>query len=172
MAKSAIEVVIGIKKLFGSSPLLKKYKPARIVVKNNVMTRSRASVIVIKNIFMAGTTKIGNDGMPRAKTANDAAISAMSRAISIICANNFFNSPFTHKFPRAFPSAISKLAINRLKDEHICKVVDLLPKTPNELKLVLQGYGLSLTNEASNKIFTLSFIIVCGTFECGPYSLT
>lgn len=52
-------------------------------------------------------------------------------------------------------AAISKLAINRLKDEHICKVVDLLPKTPNELKLVLQGYGLSLANEASNKIVEL-----------------
>lgn len=52
-------------------------------------------------------------------------------------------------------AAISKLAINRLKDEHICKVVDLLPKTPNDLKLVLQGYGLSLTNEASNKIVEL-----------------
>lgn len=49
-------------------------------------------------------------------------------------------------------AAITKLAINRLKDEHICKIVDLLPKTSNELKVVMQGYALSLTNDASNKI--------------------
>lgn len=49
-------------------------------------------------------------------------------------------------------SAISKLAINRLKDEHICKIVDLLPKTANELKLLMQGSAVSLTNDAINKI--------------------
>ncbi|MBI2144407.1 hypothetical protein HYU17_04640 [Candidatus Woesearchaeota archaeon] len=49
-------------------------------------------------------------------------------------------------------AAIAKLTINRLKEEHICKIVDMLPKTPNELKVVLQGYGISLTNDASGKI--------------------
>ncbi len=49
-------------------------------------------------------------------------------------------------------SALTKLAINRLKDEHICKIVDILPKSVNELKVVMQGYALSLTNDASNKI--------------------
>ena len=49
-------------------------------------------------------------------------------------------------------AALTKLAINRLKDEHICKIVDILPKTVNELKVVMQGYALSLTNDASNKI--------------------
>ncbi len=49
-------------------------------------------------------------------------------------------------------AAISKLAINRLKEEHICKIVDLLPKTANELKLVMQGTAVSLTNDAINKI--------------------
>ena len=49
-------------------------------------------------------------------------------------------------------AAISKLAINRLKEEHICKIVDLLPKTASELKVIMQGYALSLTNDASSKI--------------------
>ena len=49
-------------------------------------------------------------------------------------------------------AAISKLAINRLKDEHICKIVDLLPKTANELKLIMLGSVVSLTNDAVNKI--------------------
>lgn len=49
-------------------------------------------------------------------------------------------------------AAISKLAVNRLKDEHICKIVDLLPRTTAELKLIMQGYAVSLTNDALNKI--------------------
>ena len=48
--------------------------------------------------------------------------------------------------------AISKLEINRLKEEHISKIVDLLPKTANELKLIMQGSAVSLTNDAVNKI--------------------
>lgn len=53
---------------------------------------------------------------------------------------------------KALRLAINKLAINRLKEEHICKIVDLLPKTQNELKIIMQGYALSLTNDALGKI--------------------
>ena len=49
-------------------------------------------------------------------------------------------------------AALTKLAINRLKDEHICKVVDLLPRTSNELKVIMQGSAVSLTSDAINKI--------------------
>ena len=49
-------------------------------------------------------------------------------------------------------AALNKLAINRLKDEHICKIVDILPKSVNELKVVMQGYAVSLTNDALGKI--------------------
>ena len=48
--------------------------------------------------------------------------------------------------------AITKLAINRLKEEHICKIVDLLPKNANELKIIMQAYAVSLTNDAAGKI--------------------
>ena len=49
-------------------------------------------------------------------------------------------------------AALTKLAINRLKDEHICKIVDVLPRSVNDLKVIMQGYALSLTNDASSKI--------------------
>lgn len=49
-------------------------------------------------------------------------------------------------------TVLTKLAINRLKDEHICKIVELLPKTVNELKVIMQGSAVSLTNDASSKI--------------------
>ena len=52
-------------------------------------------------------------------------------------------------------AALTKLAINRLKDEHICKVVDLLPRTANELKVIMQGSAVSLTNDAVSKIVEL-----------------
>ncbi|HIG98155.1 TPA: hypothetical protein HA231_01885 [Candidatus Woesearchaeota archaeon] len=53
---------------------------------------------------------------------------------------------------RDLQAAITKLAINRLKDEHISKIVDILPRTPVELKNLMQGYAVSLTNDATSKI--------------------
>ena len=47
---------------------------------------------------------------------------------------------------------IKKLDIKRLKDKHICKIVDLLPRKPEELKAILQGQDISLTNEDLKKI--------------------
>jgi|TARA_B100001971_G_C18097960_1_gene487207 DNA-directed RNA polymerase subunit F len=45
-----------------------------------------------------------------------------------------------------------KLNISRLKEEHICKIVDLLPETPEDLKSILQGYTITITNENLKKI--------------------
>lgn len=47
---------------------------------------------------------------------------------------------------------IEELSISRLKAEHITKIVDLLPKTPEEVKLVLQGYTITLNAENIKKI--------------------
>lgn len=49
-------------------------------------------------------------------------------------------------------ATLTKLSINRLKEEHIVKLVELLPKTANELKVIMQGYAVSLTSDASSKI--------------------
>ncbi len=45
-----------------------------------------------------------------------------------------------------------KLNIPRLREEHICKIVDILPKSADELKTVLQGYTLTVNNENLKKI--------------------
>lgn len=47
---------------------------------------------------------------------------------------------------------LEKLKIPRLKDHHIVKIVDLLPQTIDELKVILQGYTISLSNDNLKKI--------------------
>ncbi len=44
------------------------------------------------------------------------------------------------------------LKIPRLKEQHIVKIVDMMPKTVNNLKVILQGYSISVTNENLKKI--------------------
>lgn len=75
-------------------------------------------------------------------------------SIRITRMEDYLNSfvEFTPAEGKALQAAITKLAINRLKEEHICKIVDLLPKSVNELKVIMQGYAVSLTNDASSKI--------------------
>ena len=47
---------------------------------------------------------------------------------------------------------ITKLNIPRLKEQHIHKIIDIAPTTINELKIVLQGYTVTLSNESMKKI--------------------
>lgn len=47
---------------------------------------------------------------------------------------------------------IEALKIPRLKEQHIIKIIDILPKTLDELKAVLQGYALTVNNENLKKI--------------------
>ena len=49
-------------------------------------------------------------------------------------------------------AAIKKLDIPRIKDDHIVKIADTLPKTVDDLKLVMQGYVISISNENMKKI--------------------
>lgn len=48
--------------------------------------------------------------------------------------------------------AITALNIPRLREAQISKIVDLLPKTEQEVKVILQGYTISLTKEQLGKI--------------------
>ena len=50
---------------------------------------------------------------------------------------------------------ISKLNISRLKDQHIYKIIDIMPTTIKDLKVVMQGYTISLNNENMKKIVDL-----------------
>jgi DNA-directed RNA polymerase subunit F len=47
---------------------------------------------------------------------------------------------------------IDSLGIPRMKDTHINKIIDMMPKSIPELKVVLQGYALPVTNENLKKI--------------------
>ena len=47
---------------------------------------------------------------------------------------------------------ISKLDIPRLREQHIHKIVDVMPTTLNELKVVLQSYTITINNESMKKI--------------------
>ncbi|HIH31133.1 TPA: hypothetical protein HA235_00345 [Candidatus Woesearchaeota archaeon] len=50
---------------------------------------------------------------------------------------------------------IEKLSIPRLKDVHICKIIDLLPSSMVELKNITSGYSLTINNENLEKILKL-----------------
>jgi len=50
---------------------------------------------------------------------------------------------------------VQKLNIPRLKDVHICKIIDLTPQTIVELKNIVQSYSLTVTNDNLEKILEI-----------------
>ncbi|RLE45186.1 hypothetical protein DRJ22_04970 [Candidatus Woesearchaeota archaeon] len=50
---------------------------------------------------------------------------------------------------------LEKLKIPRLKNKHYCKILDIMPTDPKEVKLILQGYNVTISNEACKKITDL-----------------
>lgn len=47
---------------------------------------------------------------------------------------------------------LEELNVPRLKIEHICKLVDIMPADDDDAKLVLQSYSITITNENLKKI--------------------
>ncbi len=47
---------------------------------------------------------------------------------------------------------LAKLNVPRLKDIHISKIIDILPADANDLKLLLQGYTITVSNDNVKKI--------------------
>ena len=47
---------------------------------------------------------------------------------------------------------IEDLKVTRLKPEHIAKIIEILPTTVNDLKVVLQGFIVSVSNDNMKKI--------------------
>nr|MCK4930449.1 hypothetical protein [Nanoarchaeota archaeon] len=47
---------------------------------------------------------------------------------------------------------LEKLNIPRLKEVHINKIIDIMPSNVEELKVIMQGYSLPVTNENLKKI--------------------
>lgn len=56
------------------------------------------------------------------------------------------------KITKELYEKIEKLNIPRLKPEHITKIVDIIPETVEELKILLQGYTITVNNENMKKI--------------------
>lgn len=44
------------------------------------------------------------------------------------------------------------LNLTRIKEEHICKIIDLLPKTADELKVIILSYHLSLSKKDQDAV--------------------
>ncbi|MBN1645558.1 hypothetical protein JW868_00795 [Candidatus Woesearchaeota archaeon] len=65
---------------------------------------------------------------------------------------NMFAS-LSQKDVKELKKKIQELDIPRLKDEHIAKLIDVIPASVPELKIVLQGYTLTVSNENLDKIF-------------------
>ena len=52
----------------------------------------------------------------------------------------------------ALKEKLEKMKIPRLREQYIIKIIDLLPKTVDELKVILQGYTVSISNDNMKKI--------------------
>lgn len=50
---------------------------------------------------------------------------------------------------------IASLEIPRLKDSHINKIIDIMPASVRDLKVVLQGYSLTASNDNMKKIIDI-----------------
>lgn len=64
--------------------------------------------------------------------------------------NQFIN--LNSKKMKELVEKINKLKIPRLKDQHINKIIDILPRKPEDLKALLQGYTITVNNENLKKI--------------------
>ena len=62
---------------------------------------------------------------------------------------------FVHLTPEQAKELYDKLTslnIPRLKDEHIHKIIDILPRDADDVKLILQGFVINVTKDNSQKI--------------------
>lgn len=64
----------------------------------------------------------------------------------------YINQVITPKKADELYKAIEKLDVPRLKEQYIKKIVDIVPRTVKDLKIVLQGYTLTINNENAKKI--------------------
>ncbi len=50
---------------------------------------------------------------------------------------------------------LEDLNVSRLRDVQIIKIINVMPKTEDELKVVLEGYNITLTKEQLQKIVSV-----------------
>jgi DNA-directed RNA polymerase subunit F len=61
-------------------------------------------------------------------------------------------SKISRKKTKELFDEILKLEVPRLKEEHIVKIVDTIPRSSEEVKSLLSGYTITITNENAKKI--------------------
>jgi DNA-directed RNA polymerase subunit F len=58
----------------------------------------------------------------------------------------------SQKAHKDFKEALEGLNIPRLKEQHIIKLLDIKPKTHEQVKVVIQGYNITITQDNLKKI--------------------
>jgi len=56
------------------------------------------------------------------------------------------------KKAKELEQALTKLSVPRMKEQHVNKIIDVLPATTDDVKTALQGYALTVTNDNCKKI--------------------
>jgi DNA-directed RNA polymerase subunit F len=64
--------------------------------------------------------------------------------------NNFV--VHTPKIYKELKESLEALNIPRLKEVHILKLLDMQPKSPDEVKIILQGYTITVSQDNCKKI--------------------
>lgn len=64
-------------------------------------------------------------------------------------------APLEEKKAKEIYKKIEGLNIPRIKDTHICKIIDVLPKTLPEIKATLQAYILTIKDDNLKKILEI-----------------
>ena len=64
----------------------------------------------------------------------------------------YLNQIAVHKSADELFDKVMKLNIPRLREHHIHKIIDITPTTVNDLKVILQGYTITINNESMKKI--------------------
>ena len=68
-------------------------------------------------------------------------------------------SVLTKKEYEELKQKIMALEVPRLKEEHINKIIDFMPKSKDDLEVIIQGYPITVSKESMEKIVSeiLSF---------------
>jgi len=65
---------------------------------------------------------------------------------------DYLNQFVSMKKEKELEEELNKLKIPRIKEQHIKKIVDILPVTVDELKTLIQGYPISVNADNLKKI--------------------
>jgi len=58
----------------------------------------------------------------------------------------------TQKAATELKKALIELEVPRLKEEHICKIIDLMPMNTDDIKVILSGYTVTIKNDDLKRI--------------------